>query len=106
MYLNKKKFLKSELGCSLDSCIRLLDNSLTILSRYPYGSTNLLISDESLSSICDYAMKCVESYFAQWAIYKMAIKQFYCIEYHFTRTDEYFGLVTEDETDWLIKIER
>jgi len=36
----------------------------------------------------------------------MVIKQFYGIEYDFTRTDEYFGIVTEDETDWLFKIER
>ena len=51
-------------------------------------------------------MKRVESLFAQLEVYKMAIKYFCGIEYHFTRTDEYFGLVTEDETDWLIKIER
>ena len=106
MYFNKEKFLKTEFGRSLDCCIRLLDNSLIILSRYPYGSKNSLISDESLLSINSYEMKCVESCFAQWEIYKMAIKQFFGIEYHFTRTDEYFGIVTEDETDWLIKIER
>lgn len=88
MYFNKEKFLKTELGCSLDSCIRLLDNSLNQLSCYPYEK------------------KCVERCFAQWDVYKMAIKHFYGIEYNFTRTDEYFGLVTEDETDWLIKIER
>ena len=95
MYFNKERFMSSELGCSLDSCIRLLDNSLNQLSGYPYGST-----------IYTYEKKCVERCFAQWDVYKMAIKQFYGIEYNFTRTDEYFGLVTEDETDWLIKIER
>ena len=43
---------------------------------------------------------------AQWEVYKMAIKQFYGVEYCFTRTDKYYGLVTEDETDWLFKVER
>lgn len=37
---------------------------------------------------------------------KLAIKQFYGIEFFFTRTDEYFGIVTEDEADWLMKVER
>ena len=27
-------------------------------------------------------------------------------EYCFTRTDKYYGLVTENETDWLFKVER
>lgn len=95
MYFNKENFMVSELGCSLDCCIRLLDNYLIELSRYPYGST-----------IHSFLQKCVEIGFSQWAIYKMTIKYFYGVEYHFTRTDEYFGIVTEDETDWLIKIER
>ena len=34
------------------------------------------------------------------------MRQFYNIEYHFSRTDEYFGVCTEDETDWLFKVER
>lgn len=36
----------------------------------------------------------------------MVLLQFFGIEYNFTRTDEYFGLVTEDEENWLFKIER
>ena len=36
----------------------------------------------------------------------MAIQQFYGVEYCFTRTDKYYGLVTENETDWLFKVER
>lgn len=36
----------------------------------------------------------------------MAVKQFYGVEYHFTRTDEYYGIVTADEKDWLYKVER
>ena len=36
----------------------------------------------------------------------MAIKQFYGIEYYFTSEDDYFGACTEDESDWLFKIEK
>lgn len=34
------------------------------------------------------------------------MKQFYSIEYNFTRTDNYYGVCTEDETDWLFKCYR
>lgn len=36
----------------------------------------------------------------------MVLMQFYGVEYHFTRTNKYFGLVTEDESDWLIRYDR
>lgn len=81
--LNKEKFLKTELGAELDSCIKSWDAALES-------------NDREVSTWCQ----------AQWEVYKMTIKQFYGVEYCFTRTDEYFGLVTEDETDWLIKVER
>lgn len=42
----------------------------------------------------------------QWSVYKMVLLQFFGVEYWFTRTDEYFGLVTEDGENWLFKIER
>lgn len=45
-------------------------------------------------------------YQAQWEVYHLALKQFYGVEYYFTRTDEYYGVCTEDESDWLIKVER
>ena len=50
----------------------------------------------------DRARLCQE----QWDVYQMAVKQFYGIEYHFTRTDEYYGIVTEDCKDWLYKVEK
>lgn len=36
----------------------------------------------------------------------MVLMQFYGVEYFFTRTDSYFGLVTEDESNWLIRYDR
>lgn len=83
MKLNKEKFLKTELGASLVECITVWDKWLET-------------GDRQAASWCQ----------AQWDVYKMTIRQFYGIEYHFTRTDEYFGLVTEDETDWLFRAER
>ena len=83
MKLNKEKFLKTELGAEMANCIDCWD---LYLSKKDYES----------ALICQ----------AQWTIYQMAIKQFYGVEYHFTRTDDYYGIVTEDETDWLYKVER
>ena len=47
-----------------------------------------------------------ELYQKQWEVYQMAIEQFYGIEYHFTRTDEYYGIVTGDYKDWFYKVEK
>lgn len=79
----KLYFLSSELGSSLQECITAWDKWLEI-------------GDRKAALWCQ----------AQWEVYKMALKQFYGIEYFFTRTDEYFGVCTEDETDWLFKVER
>lgn len=95
MKLNKKNFLKTELGSELDSCIRSWDKALDSCKKYSYG-TEEYKRERKVADWCQ----------AQWEVYKMAIRQFYGVEYCFTRTDEYFGLVTEDEADWLIKVER
>ena len=83
MKFNKQKFLITELGGSLQECITAWDKWLEI-------------GDRKAALWCQ----------AQWEVYKMALRQFYGIEYFFTRTDEYFGVCTEDETDWLFKVER
>lgn len=94
--MNKEKFLKTELGSSLQECIIAWDFWLTKLqTNGPEWSAEY----QSYRKSADWCQ-------AQWEVYKMAIHQFYSIEYHFTRTDEYFGVVTEDETDWLFKINR
>lgn len=43
---------------------------------------------------------------AQWEVYRKAIKFIYGTKYHFSRTDEYFGLCDEDGKDWLLYVER
>lgn len=93
--LNKREFLQSDLGQTLIKVITLWDEALIELRHYhpqtpefKYWDKVSLINRE------------------RWEIFQRTLYHFYGIEYHFTRTDEYFGLVTEDETDWLIKIER
>lgn len=93
--LNKEKFLETELGSELDYCIRAWDAALEKQIIFPHETIPY-----------ENASRTVYRCQARWEVYQMAIKQFYGIEYHFTRTDEYFGLVTEDETDWLLKVER
>ena len=95
MKMNKDKFLKTELGHGLDICIRTWDKALDNQRKYLRG-TIPYVDEKKVANWCQ----------AQWEVYKIAIKQFFGVEYFFTRTDEYFGLVTEDETDWLIKINR
>lgn len=83
MKMNKEKFLKTEFGRSLQECVTAWDKLLEVGDRRP-------------AYCCQ----------AQWDVYKLAIRHFYGIEYYFTRTDEYFGICTEDESDWLFKVER
>ena len=88
MKLNKEQFLKTEFGGELESTITVWDDALNRNRE----------NKEVLRTLawCQ----------AQWEVYRMAIKHFYGVEYHFTRTDEYYGLCTEDEGDWLMKFDR
>ena len=81
--MNKEEFLKTELGSSMTECVTAWDKWIESGNR-------------KLAFWCG----------AQWEVYKMAVRQFYGIEYCFTRTDEYFGICTEDESEWLFKVER
>lgn len=102
MKLIKNKFLKTEFGSNLEECISTWDKALEERRKVIPGMAGH--SEKGLGyKYWDNTCKWCE---AQWEVYQMAIKQFYGIEFHFTRTDEYFGIVTEDGTDWLIKEER
>lgn len=95
MKLNKERFLRTELGSSLKECITSWDKALDTCRGYAYYTDEY----KRARKVADWCQ-------AQWEVYKMAMQQFYSIEYHFTRTDKYYGLVTNDETDWLFKVER
>lgn len=91
MKLNKEKVLKTEFGGELECMITAWDQALE-KNRRTGEDTEILRT----LAWCQ----------AQWEVYRMAIKHFYGVEYHFTRTDEYYGLCTEDETDFLFKKDR
>lgn len=83
MKLDKAKFFKTEFGVSLEDCISTWDKCLACGDRQG-------------------ALWCQ----IQWEVYQMAIYHCYGINYYFTRTDKYVAVVTEDESDWLIKWRR
>ena len=98
MKMNKEKFLKTELGSSMIECVKAWDHCLAELKRYAYD----VMTNCEYKTAKETALWCQ----AQWEVYKMAVRQFYGIEYYFTWTDDYFGICTEDETDWLFKVEK
>lgn len=85
MKMNKEKFLKTEFGESLEETITALDFYLRETNIEPRLQND------------------IDKLFAEWRVYQLALKQFYGVEYNFSRTDDYFGLCTADETDWLIQ---
>nr|DAL54628.1 MAG TPA_asm: hypothetical protein [Caudoviricetes sp.] len=87
----KKQFLESKFGKELVSMITEWDQALEKNSRSG--------EDKDILRTLAWCQ-------AQWEVYRMAIKHFYGVEYHFTRTDEYYGLCTEDESDWLLRVKR
>lgn len=95
MKLNKEEFLQSELGRGLKDCITQWDKALTALSKCGYGTADYLEAQEKAYTSS-----------AMWDVFRMALKHFYGMEYHFTRTDVDFGVCTEDESNWLLKIDR
>lgn len=101
MKLNKDKFLKTEFCAELESTIKCWDNAIAerIKTTPGYGDPNQGLGYAYWNNTCK---SCQD----RWEVFKLAILQFYGIEYHFTRTDEYFGICTYDESDWLLKVER
>lgn len=72
------EFLNSELGSAMIECVTILDACL--------GESGLENA---------YA---VDLQFNRWQVFQMAVRQFYGITLHFTRTDDYFGICTADFT--------
>jgi hypothetical protein len=83
MKFNKQAFLKTEFGTELVNCIKCWDKWITEGDR-------------------EAAVWCQ----AQWEVYQLALKQFYQIEYYFTRTNTFFGICTADQSNYLFKVER
>ena len=95
MKLNKEKFLKTEVGTELKNCIISWDKALHSCRVNGYHTEEY----KRARRTADWCQ-------AQWEVYKMVLLQSFGIEYNFTRTDGYFGLVTTDEENWLFRVER
>ena len=96
MKLNKEKLLQSEFGSNLIECVIAWDYYLIKKTKLELGCYMDFGRIREGLSWCQ----------AQWEVYQAVLKYFYDIEYHFSRTNEYFEICTEDESDWLLKKER
>ena len=101
MKLNVKKFMKTEMGGELEVTIRAWDEAITEVHQVKSG-----FRDPNQGLGFRYWNNTCRSCQDRWEVFKLAIKQFYGIEFFFTRTDTYFGVCTEDESIWLMKIMR
>lgn len=94
MSINEKRFVESELGQEIGEVIDAWDNALEEewLGTDRYDSkANIRRKEASLW--CQ----------AQWMAYQKALKHITGNEYFFTRTDDYYGICTEDESEFLYK---
>lgn len=95
--MNKESFLKTEFGSGLKECIVAWDHWIT--ERSKFNSCDISEEYQRVRASANWCQ-------AQWEVYQLALRQFCKKDYHFTRTDEYFGVCTEDEADWLFKVYR
>lgn len=91
---NKVEFLNSIFGKGLIQCIQGWDAQL--FKMYQFGE---------LTPEYRAAEYLAHGYESQWNVYKNFFR-YIGLRYNFTRTDEYVGICSDDETDWLIKIDR
>lgn len=97
MKLDKDEFLKTEFGTGIIYLVDLLDEYHIARSKYA--------EREDWENFCSCRCQ-INELDAALQVVKVAIKQFYGIEYEFCQTDDYYGLCTEDGSDWLFKTER
>lgn len=91
---NKEEFLNSMFGEGLIECIREWDKQLCMKAQFNEFTPEYRASDYQ-----------AHGYECQWYVYKKFFRSI-GLRYNFTRTDEYFGVCSDDETDWLIKFDR
>lgn len=97
MKLVKARFEKTEFGGQMVETVKAIDFYLEEKSH-----TSQWKEPEKYKRLS----KDIDRLFAQFEIFKLAVKQFYGVEYHFTRTDDYFGCCTNDGEDFLFRFER
>ena len=97
MKLVKARFERTEFGGQMVETVKALDFYLEEKNH-----TSQWQEPEKYKRL----MKDIDRLFAQFEIFKLAVKQFYGVEYHFTRTDDYFGCCTDNGEDFLFRFER
>lgn len=93
--------MKTELGSEMEAMVKTWDNALDERRKVTPGLSSRTEQEKGLGY--KYWNETVKSCGDQWSVYKLALMHIYGIEFHFTRTDEYFGVCTEDESIWLMK---
>lgn len=94
MQMNKE-FYESEFYHNLLKCVVTLDVALEKQRKCLCGTEEYKLH-EAVVNMC----------LAELEVYEMALKYIFGVEFCLTRTDEYFGLVTEDETYFLFQVMR
>lgn len=102
--LNKDAFLKSELGWKLEETA--LAWNMALEERERLQKSGELLDDFDLKSKLRAYGNIVRSCQDRWLVFKLMFKQFYGIEYQFKQIEEYYGICTKDETDWLFRKKR
>lgn len=95
MKMNEKSFFKTEFGAELECTVKALDVALEEKAKH-----------ETFSEEWRKEQKVIDKLFARLDVYKQGLRTFYNLDVCFTRTDEYFGLCTEDESYYLMKVYR
>ncbi len=92
--LNKNEFMKSPLGIKIGVTAAAVVEALEMSEKYRNTDLELYSAHKSVARLK----------LEKLSAYEDALVEFYGIKYAFTRTDEYYGLVNEDdETDFLCK---
>lgn len=103
MKLNIEKFMKTEAGGELKETIQCWDKAIEERKKATPGWSYDDADDGLGFRYWDNTCRSCQD---RWEVFKLMICQFYGVEFNFTRTDEYFGLCTDDEKLWLMKEER
>lgn len=96
---DKDDFLKTEFGSALDEVIRCWDDALENRSKCTPENEKDGFGYQYWNHICEDCQ-------ARWEVFQLALRQFLHLDYHFSRTNECCGIVSDkDFTDWLIRID-
>lgn len=89
----KDEFLKTTFCRNMIVCVTAWDYYLNEQEKNNHGELEQLERIRVELALC----------MAKWEVYQAALMCFYNVEYYLSRTEEYFGICTEDESDWLFK---